>query len=329
MNQRKTRPPAGPWGLSPVVAGTACCITSALGYTAANTCMRQLAALGSDPMWAICNKELVTVAVVGSWLLCRGRRDRAAPSWRLLAVLALVGVTVQLAGNLCTQWALGIAGVGLAIAIPAMFGAMLTASAILGRFVLRERVSGRAAAAIGLLLLSLGLLAVGAATTDKSDPGIARPPLIMLGVAAACLAGCVYAVLTITIRRMVTGTVPPSTVVLVITATGVLTLGPLSGYRLGWDLLLATPPEHLLWMLAAGGFNLMAFLAITKGLQLTTVVHANVLNASQVALAAVAGTVLFDEPLKHWSVLGVALTIVGIVLIDRPAQDERAADQHA
>ena len=49
-------------------------------------------------------------------------------------------------------------------------------------------------------------------------------------------------------------------------------------------------------------------------------VHANVVNASQVAMAAVAGMALFREPPNPWVLLGVGLTIVGHLWIDRPAE---------
>jgi drug/metabolite transporter, DME family len=85
----------------------------------------------------------------------------------------------------------------------------------------------------------------------------------------------------------------------------------------------------LRWMYASGAFNLIGFLAITKGLQLTTVVHANVLNASQVALASLAGILWFEEPITAWLAGGVGLTIAGIALVDRPLSDAELADQHA
>jgi drug/metabolite transporter (DMT)-like permease len=75
-------------------------------------------------------------------------------------------------------------------------------------------------------------------------------------------------------------------------------------------------------MLASGVFNLLGFLLITKGLQLTTLVHANVLNASQVALAAVAGMVLFHEPNNVWLTIGIVLTVVGIFQIGRGKEEE-------
>lgn len=303
-------------------------MVSAIAYTAASICMRRLAELQCDPTWAVCNKELVTVIAVGPWLLlCGLRGHKVLPPRRALILLVLVGLTVQLGGNLGFQWALG--KVGLALTIPAIFGAMLTASAIMGFALLGERVSRRSAAAIGLLLVSLAVLSLSAGAAGKSVSAFSTPLVIAAAVGAACLAGALYALLTITIRHTVTGATRISAVVFIITVMGVLSLGPLSVYRLGAQHLLSTPATHLAWMLAAGTFNLIAFLAISKGLELTTVVHANVLNASQVAMAAIAGVMLFNEAHNRWLLFGVVLTIAGIILIDRPADGDRGADQHA
>ncbi|MGA2068550.1 MAG: EamA family transporter [Thermoguttaceae bacterium] len=112
-----------------------------------------------------------------------------------------------------------------------------------------------------------------------------------------------------------------------ITASGVVTLGPISFCRLGTAGLPATPPGHFFWMLAAGLSNLVAFFALVGGLQLTSVIHVTMLNAGQVALSALAGMFLFPEPANRWLVLGIAMTIFGIFLIGRPAAEE-AVDQH-
>ena len=337
--QAPQSPRTGPLGLSPVLAGTACCVVSALGYSGANVCLRKLAELQADEMWVVCNKELVTVAVVGPWLLWRAaRRLPVLPPPKTLAILLTVGLAVQMGANLGVQFAMGV--VGLAIAVPAIFGVMLTASAVLGRVVLGERVSRRSAVAIGVLLASLPLLgvaadaarqagseasAVAALDATHSDTATSKtlrhPPWkVAAAVAAACLAGAVYSVLTITIRHSVCGSANPGTIVFFVTITGVLVLGGLSVYRLGIPALLDTPPRQLAWMLAAGTFNLIAFLAITKGLELTTVVHVNVLNASQVAMAAVAGLIWFAESPSGWLIVGVCVTIAGVVMIDRPAE---------
>ena len=290
-------------------------------------------------MWVICNKELVTVIAVGPWLLYQTFRGTSVlPRGGLLALLILVGLANQMGANLGVQWALGV--VGLAVSTPVIFGVMVTASALLGPAFLGERVSRRSVLAIGLLLAALVLL--GAATyatrhaeatqtaqaSSPPDSRLVGPLVLALGIGAPCLAGVIYAVLTITIRHAVTSSVPIGTIVFITTLMGVLSLGPLSAYRLGAQQLLATPPEQIAWMAAAGTLNLIAFLAITKGLELTTVVHVNVLNASQVAIAALAGTVIFAEPRTPWLLAGVGLTVLGVVLIDRPEQADRHVEQH-
>jgi DME family drug/metabolite transporter len=100
-----------------------------------------------------------------------------------------------------------------------------------------------------------------------------------------------------------------------ISATGLVTLGGASLARLGVDGLLATPSRSFAYMVLAGTFNAIGFFALGKSLRLISVVHANVLNASQAAIAVVAGILLFDEP-SSWSLaLGVALTLAGLVVV--------------
>jgi len=331
--------PSGPLGLDPAVAGTACCIVSALCYTAANICLRKLAALEADEMWVTCIKEVVTVSVIGPWLVMQTLRRRSVlPPPRLLLALVLTGLGVQLAGNLSVQWAFGV--VGIATTICAVFGVMLTASAAFGFAFLGERVSARSITAIGLLIGSIVMLNLGVAmgdesTTNRAEAAVAQagpsgdaqtpfgPGWVFLGVAAGCLGGLMYATLSTVIRSTAAARVPVTTIVFVITGMGVLSLGGLSAWRLGTETLIHTDPEQFTWMLAAGTCNLIAFLAITKGLQLTTIVHANVLNASQVAMAAVAGVLLFGEAVNPWLTFGISMTIVGVILIGRPSDHDQ------
>ena len=308
----------GPFGLNPAIVGTVCCIISALCYTAANTCLRKLAALDADEVWVTCMKEVVTVSVIGPWLLIQTFRGRpVVPPGRTLLALILTGLAVQLAGNVPVQWAFGV--VGMAITIPTIFGVMLTAVAVFGFVFLGERVSTRSIAAIGLLIFSIVLLSLGASAAGQSNGGSSGPVLVVLAIGAGGLAGIMFATLSTVIRFTATARVPVASIVFVITGMGVLSLGSLSVWRFGARTLLDTDPEQLTWMLYAGSFNLVAFLAITKGLQLTTVVHANVLNATQVALGAVVGMTLFSEPRNFWGIVGICLTIVGVVLYGHKA----------
>ena len=59
----------------------------------------------------------------------------------------------------------------------------------------------------------------------------------------------------------------------------------------------------------------MAFVSLTKSLQLTSVVYVNALNATQATLAALAGVLIFKEALSPWLAIGVGLTIGGLMLL--------------
>ena len=62
-------------------------------------------------------------------------------------------------------------------------------------------------------------------------------------------------------------------------------------------------------------FNLIAFVALTKALHLSSVMFVNGLNASQIAMAAIAGVLLFQEPITLAMGAGVLLTVFGLVLM--------------
>jgi drug/metabolite transporter, DME family len=306
------------------LSGTFCCLLSASAYTAVDICMRRLTTLECDPFWAVFNKELVAVAIVGPWLLFQAARGRPAlPGGRAVALLLLVGLLVQTVGNVGMQWSLGI--VGLAVTIPVVFAVMITSGAILGRLWLGEQVSVRSIVAIIVLLAALVLLALGAEAVGRSIAGdqptaSSAPLMIALGVAVAAAAGVVFTLLSVSIRHTVTRTDLPLAVALLVPLVGVVLLGPICVSRAGVSSLLATPPEQVLLMAAAGVFNLIGFVALIHGLKRTAVVRANVLTASQVAMAAAAGVVMFHEPPNPWLLLGIALTVLGIVSIDKPEE---------
>ena len=113
-------------------SGTVCCLLSAVGYTGANICLRQLADIETDPAWGICLKETTAVVVFGPWFLWKfGRGGRLFCTRRTLFTLIGAALTVQLVGNLGIQWAFGIVAlvsiVGLVISLPTVFGTTLIA----------------------------------------------------------------------------------------------------------------------------------------------------------------------------------------------------------
>ena len=299
-----------------------------LGYSLANACMNQLSLMRCVPTWAVCNKELITVVAVGPWLLRQAWRRRSGfPSGRPLAILVAVGLATELIGNIGIQWGYEI--VGLSVMVPAYTGFILVATTVLGGALLGERVSGRNLAAVGLLIVALGLL--GVASAQAAPTPVAKLPASPLAIAAAIVmagaAGIVFSLLGIAIRHCVTGTTSYSAVMVIITGTGVLTLAPLSFFSAGAAKLMDTSWQQYALMFAAGICNLIAFFALVRGLQLTTVLHVSIINAGQVAMAAVAGVLFFGEKHNLWLVLGVGLMIVGIFAFGSPV-DQEAIDAH-
>ncbi len=139
----------------------------------------------------------------------------------------------------------------------------------------------------------------------------------------AGVCGTVYALLAIALRYSTGAGTSLSAAVVIITASGVLTLGPLSLWTYGAKGLAATPPEQYKLMYFAGVCNLLAFMSLVRGLQLTTALHINVLtNAGQVSLAAVAGVLVFHEPYNAWLVLAVVLMIGAMFAFGAPLDKE-------
>ena len=298
-------------------------LTSSLAYTAANTCLRAVS--HCDPIWVSCVKAIPTVLLVSPWLLVRAHKgERILPPWRVLGAILLAGVFGQLVGNVAFQWSLGI--VGLALEVPLSLGAMIVTGPILGRLVLGERITVWAAISIIVLIVAVCVLSLGArGPVDVSSAGAETngPLLLAAGIAAACLAGFAYAVLGVVIRYGVTGQASLSTTLVAVGLVGVVGLGSLSWARLGPAEMWRTSSADLGMMLLAGVCNAAAFLALTKALQLAPIVYVNAMNATQAAMAFLAGALLFWEPITAPMVVGLVLTIVGLVLMrgrKRPAE---------
>ncbi len=138
----------------------------------------------------------------------------------------------------------------------------------------------------------------------------------MLAITAAGLGGVTFAVLTVGVRKTVTGNTSPGAVVFLMSVMGVAALGPWSLFSVGLDTLLQTTPRALGVMLGAGVMNLIAFLLVTKSLQMISVVRFNVLNNGlTTALTAAIGVALFHEPWNGPLLLGMLLAMVGILMI--------------
>ena len=138
---------------------TGCGVFSALGYMAANVCLRSVTDL--DPVWVSQMKALPTVIGVGPFVLLRLIRGQALlPSWRIGIIVLLVALLGQVGGNVAFQWSLGV--VGIALAVPLTLGMMIVSGALLGRILLGDQVSREMTLASLVLIVAISVLSLGA-----------------------------------------------------------------------------------------------------------------------------------------------------------------------
>lgn len=296
-------------------------VVAALGYTGTNIALRGVTR-GGDPDWAIwvtCLKSFPSA--VSAWYLLGIRALRGQPTlppWRTCLLLLAVGLAVQAGGNLLFQKSLAMCG--LALSVPTVFATLILTGATLGRTWLGEGISLRSAGAMGFLIGAIALLGYGAegaaAALPRGPAGVSPVAWVLTGVAYSAFAGVLYGGLGVVMRRTTQTNVPlPATLALVST-TGTLGLGIPAVARLGAEVLRSTPTETFL-MLLAGVLNAIAFFAIGGAFRRISVVQVNLINASQAAMCAIGGVLIYGESLTGALVAGTGLTIVGLVLMDR------------
>jgi len=240
------------------------------------------------------------------------------PPVRVFWALVFAGALGQFGGNVMFQWSLGI--VGIALAVPICLGSIIVSGAIMGRMFLGEIVSRRSAIAVAILIAAIFILSMGAgdaydsvSSRIVSAQGIEHYFTLIAGIAAAAFSGFAYAVLGVVIKYGVGERTPASTTMVIVAVIGAVGLGVVSWMRIGVVEMLATTSTDLGVMILAGLFNAVAFLALTRALQLTPVTFVNSLNASQAAMAAIAGVLIFHEEPSIPMVVGVVLTVVGLL----------------
>jgi drug/metabolite transporter, DME family len=300
------------------VQGTALGILAAVAYTMANLGLRNVAA-GGDLDWAlfVSANKAIPVTVI-AWCLVAWRAARglpALPPLQLWLPLVLTGFVMQFGGNLMFQFALSRGG--LALTVPLTFSTILISGAVLGRIVLGEAITPRILLAMGTMMVAVAVLSQGADAASQTLVVSADWRSMVLAVVTACLSGIGYGSGGVMIRRCVTSNLSYSATIVFISSVGVVAMAPLAVVRLGLPAVADVSSRVWLSMLGAGVFNAIAFFAVNAAFKRLSVVRVNLINASQAAMAAIAGVVLFAEP-NTWSLqMGTLLTVTGLVLTAR------------
>ncbi len=298
--------------MSKATVGVVCGLASALLYSATNVCLRQVVHV--DAVLVSVFKALPTLLLVCPMVLHLKRRGhRLFTSGQDIAWLIATAFIVQIFGNVAFQWSLGV--LGLAISVPLVLCTMLVGAAFIGRLVLEEPVGRQKTLAIAILILASIALSYGAERTG----GVAGPvethgSEVLLALAGNIAAGLAYAWLGTMMRRSMQRGMPLASTLFVLSSVGTCLLTAWSLAQAGLPAMLSTPVADLSTMLAAGILNALAFFAMAKSLQHVTVLYVQMLNASQAALAAILGWLLFHEIISHSIGLGLLLTAIGLVV---------------
>ena len=315
------RAPGSPAPLRPpvsVVAGAAFGMAAAVLYTGSNIALRRC--VGTDPFLVAAVKAAPTVVVLGPWVLgmwLAGRR--LATSTRMVPRFALVALVGQIVGNAAFQTALG--SIGLAATVPITLGMLIASGAVFGRVLLGEPVQRKTIAAMVTLVLAVVILsqpqasaqAVGAEAETAAGLGDSLP--VWFGGLCAAAAGTAYAMFGTVLRQTLNGGVSGPATMLISGLVGAVSLWSITLARIGPETIAATDPQQWAMMTAAGVLNLSAFVALSTALKALPVVAVNLINASQVAMAAIAGVVLFSEPVTLPLVTGILLTFAGLTIL--------------
>jgi len=140
---------------------------------------------------------------------------------------------------------------------------------------------------------------------------------VAAGVALSMLSGLCYGVTGVFIRKAVRSHMPVAATLFLFSAAGFLILCPGSLLLLPLEDIARTTPTEWVTIATAGIFNAIGFFAITHAMRTLTISRANVINASQNALCAIGAVLVFSESLAPLALLGIGLTISGLLVLDR------------
>ncbi len=285
-------------------------VFAAVFYTLANIALRQC--VGVDPFLVSAVKAAPTVIVLGpflAWMLFRG--ETIATSTTMVPRFIVASFIGQIVGNAAFQIALGV--IGLAASVPITLGVLIIGGAFLGRLILHEPVRPRTIIAMVTLIAAVIVLSLPNATEPPSQSATSLP--VWVGALCAAASGAAYAFFGVVMRQTLTGGLSAPATMLISGVVGTAALWLITVVRLGIEPLGLVAAEQWAVMFAAGAFNFTAFAALSAALKSLPVVAVNLINASQVAMAAVAGVMLFAEPVTGPLLTGITLTFAGLLIL--------------
>jgi drug/metabolite transporter (DMT)-like permease len=292
---------------------------SSLGYSGANVFLR--AVDDCDPVWVSCIKAIPTILVVFPWLVWRYQKveSKFCPP-KLVLGLVLLSMASHFLGNVGFQWSLN--KIGISLAVPICLGVLIVTGALVDWWFLKDKPSRRTMWSMAILVTAVVVLSTGGKEAfaqlkrTLEDPD-SNPYLLALAVGAVIVSGINYGFFGAVIKVVGNRDVSQPAIMTIISVTGFLFLLVISALNGSWEVERNLESEHLLQMTLAGICNAIAFVALVSAIKILSVTRYNLVNASQAALGAITGAVIFHEPVSGWMVGGIVLTVVGLMVMKR------------
>ncbi|MBQ3351851.1 MAG: DMT family transporter [Thermoguttaceae bacterium] len=287
---------------------------AAIFYTVSALCVRQLVAMDSPYALPLFVRESVA-ALVALPIVLVGLIRHTIPTnqWRFWGLLFGVSCLMQVLGNITYIWLFDMAGI--AIALSCVWTGGLFSAQTFDLLCLKERFNVRTFIGLTIVLAAVCCIGIGLGLSDNtlsdlSKFGAGAIALIILG---GLLVGIMNSSTMASVRVAHKNNVPFWVPILLVPGSGTIVLGILSWMEHGSGILTALTYQQFGVAFLAGVANLIAFAALVKGLGTTSLAYMNLLNASQVALGALAGIFWFMEPSNGFIIAGIILTIAAIL----------------
>jgi drug/metabolite transporter (DMT)-like permease len=296
-----------------------CCLSTLL-YSCSNLILRGLTGSRLAPDWILFFKELVCVVSVTPIILLMSFAGKyRRPRWKWILCIVLGGTVCEAVGAELQLWAYN--QIGVVITIPLIQTANLIGAAAIGFVCLREILCRRDSIAVGVLILSMFCLVFGPPTEPSPVAREAGLPMrVVLGGIGAVLSGAAYSVHVVFLRyASESREMPISLMMVIVTGIGMIVFGSSLWLRHGIaGFYEGIPASAWKWCFLTGVINTAAFYFQILGLRYTILARAQLIAVGQIALITVVGILYFGEPANALVWGGIALAILGILIIGKP-----------
>ena len=292
-------------------------ITAACLYTLSNICVRYASEYSRTGLtwnsWLIFHRSLPVFLLCWFWM----GKNYFTGQWPNLplsqwGLTFLAGCLLQLGGDVNFQ--LSLTNAGLATAIPVNMCSVLIVGAIFSRFWLNEPLTLQSLFAQGVLMVAITIIGI----SRGGQPAEGEVSAIM-GIIHGLISGLCYGTGGV-ILRYLSPKQPILFTIFLVTLPGTPIFGLYGGLNLGFEQISQIPWYYWAAMWGSGFANCSGFYLSLTATRRLPIVVLNSISSSQIMMSTMAGILLFQEPVSSGIIVGIMLSILGLVLLSRKNQ---------